>query len=419
MSLSEFIGQAFAAKQTAASQGAAIDGQMKGIVNGVQNEGLSPSAALAQAMNVMSGAAGKVVPGVSTGLGGLNLKSDKLKLPPNATAVAAKETSTSPETTRGSSTKSPGSLSFPKDLQGTKYFITFIFKRVSRIGPFDPKINIPVDTIHLPMPNSLVEKFSMGYNTRSLGMIGGFAQESGIVNTLADIFTKKANSDSVSQDGERVANLIKEPGTSGAILSSAIKKLNDSAGNVFDKATGTALNPYQSLFFEGPELRNHSFTFRLSPNSLDESETLKDIIQAFKLRMHPEKNGLLYVYPDEVDIILGANADKQVFTIYRSVLRSMSVNYAPQGTPAFFSNKNSGPIHSTEVELTLEFGEIEPLTREKLGTLKAPKVEPGVVPNTKNSKTNKQDTASLSAAANKPTPTVPITREAIRTFFKA
>jgi heme-binding NEAT domain protein len=40
-------------------------------------------------------------------------------------------------------------------------------------------------------------------------------------------------------------------------------------------------------------------------------------------------------------------------------LKSMSVNYAPQGTPSFFK----GGKYTTEAEISLEFGEVEPVTR--------------------------------------------------------
>lgn len=38
----------------------------------------------------------------------------------------------------------------------------------------------------------------------------------------------------------------------------------------------------------------------------------------------------------------------------------MSVNYAPQGTPSFFK----GGKYPTEAEISLEFGEVEPVTRD-------------------------------------------------------
>jgi hypothetical protein len=40
----------------------------------------------------------------------------------------------------------------------------------------------------------------------------------------------------------------------------------------------------------------------------------------------------------------------------------MNVNYSPSGTPVFFL----GGQHSAEVELSLDFGEIEPLSRNDI-----------------------------------------------------
>jgi len=43
-------------------------------------------------------------------------------------------------------------------------------------------------------------------------------------------------------------------------------------------------------------------------------------------------------------------------------LKSINVNYAPSGNPAFFI----GGKNPVEVEITLEFGEIEPVTRNDI-----------------------------------------------------
>ncbi len=74
--------------------------------------------------------------------------------------------------------------------------------------------------------------------------------------------------------------------------------VSDNAGAAIDRVTGSILNPYQALQFQGIDLRSHSFRFRCSPNSEKEAEALKAIIQQFKIRMLPEKKGLLFNFPD-------------------------------------------------------------------------------------------------------------------------
>lgn len=308
----------------------------------------------------------------TNGSGGSNGK-DSLGTPPQASAQVGNTRDTqptvTPEQTSGSSTKRPSSLTFPSTLNNVKYFITFQFKSETRMEAFSPKIAKEEVSIHLPMPSSLVERFNIGYSAQSLGTIFGGAMDLGVPQALLAI-GENANQgniqDAINSSTAKIKEASSAPGNVQALVRSVVKTLTDTGARVLDKATGTALNPYQSLFFDAPELRSHTFSFRLSPNNPQESRVLKQIINEFKIRMHPEKNGLVFTYPDRCKITMSAGkGNNRVYEIYDSYLKSLSVNYAPQGTPSFY--RDGAP---SEVELTLEFGEIEIITREVVAGLK-------------------------------------------------
>jgi hypothetical protein len=83
--------------------------------------------------------------------------------------------------------------------------------------------------------------------------------------------------------------------------------------------------------------------------------------------MHPELNGLLLQFPDQCSIKLSSPfIDEDYYFVQDCYLRGMTVNYAPSGTPAFTKNGE----HPAEISISLQFGEIKPLSRNtftKLG----------------------------------------------------
>ncbi len=275
-----------------------------------------------------------------------------------------------PTETSGSSTAGGTVLSFPSDIENVKYFITFTFYKDNYRGEYfnRPEKDI-TGRIRMPMPSALVETFNMGYSGQSLGTVFGYLASTGVPNDIVNIL-KNTNKDTIetivsnaSNVGARMKEDIANPNTLIAGIRYALSKFTDSGARVLDVATGTALNPYHSLFFDGPELRNHNFSFRLSPNSEKESITLKNIIKTFKLRMHPEIDGLLFKYPDTCIIELSSRVNSfPLYTLYRSVLKGMSVNYAPNNVPSFFKNG----IDPVEVALELNFAEIQPITRRDI-----------------------------------------------------
>jgi len=250
-----------------------------------------------------------------------------------------------------------GNLTYPSDLG--EYYILFEFKSYKRIAPITEFKELTEATIALPIPTNLQEQFQMQYADKALGAAGAI-EEKAREKLAGQTFSN------AQAAGEAIGGTISEfAGTTDTLLYGArsLAGISDSIGGAIDTATGAVLNPFQSLVFQGVNLRSHSFSYRFSPNSESESNKLKEIIYQFKKRMHPQKtsSSLFLQFPDIVDIKFGKEKDSP-YTFATCFLESMSVNYAPQGTPAFFAS-SSNPV---ETEITLNFKEIKPLTRDDI-----------------------------------------------------
>ena len=286
--------------------------------------------------------------------------------------------SKSPEESSGSSTADARFLSFPLDIENVNYFITFTFSEKNYHGANFASVETDDITyrIRLPMPGSLIDSFKMNYQGTSLGTALGYGLQTGIPEDIYKILSNA--SDSTDKQREKIQGIIDNAKNRASnvkddfsrpdsLAVSAIRYLfaglNQDLARSIDYITGTTLNPFQSLFFEGSELRSHNFSFKLSPNSVKESMQLRKIINAFKTRMLPSRKqqGLLLKYPDSCIIELSTRQNPfSLYTMYRSVLSGISVNYAPNNVPVFFKN-GYDPV---EVALDLNFSEVRPVTRE-------------------------------------------------------
>lgn len=255
----------------------------------------------------------------------------------------------SPEEKTRQAYKKIEGLTYPENIG--EYFIIFNFLKYERNVPLAEPKDISTVTINLPIPNNLQEQFGMQYSDKSLG-VAGLGLD--ILNKIGE---GKGQREQVAKAFEQGKSI--KMGEAAYYGARTVMGLSDTVGSAADKATGAVLNPYQAMMFQGVNLRSHSFSYRFSPNSQREHDTLKRIVHEFRSRMHPEKTKLLYLFPDVVDIKFGM-ADGDPYFFKKCFLESMTVNHNPQGTPSFFADSRS-PV---EMELTLNFKEIEAITRE-------------------------------------------------------
>lgn len=128
--------------------------------------------------------------------------------------------------------------------------------------------------------------------------------------------------------------------------------------------TGLAPNPMKEQVFKGVDFRTFTMEYQFAPRSYEESNNVKNIIQAFKYHMHPEfkdSNNFLYLYPSEFDIEYHHNGQENM-NIHRHtscVLTELNINYTPNGN---FSTFIEG--RPTQINVSLTFKELTVLTKE-------------------------------------------------------
>lgn len=128
--------------------------------------------------------------------------------------------------------------------------------------------------------------------------------------------------------------------------------------------TGLAPNPMKEQVFKGVDFRTFTMEYQFAPRSIEESNNVYNIIQAFKYHMHPEfkdTNNFLYLYPSEFDIEYHHNGQENL-NIHRHtscVLTELNVNYTPNGN---FSTFREG--RPTQINVSMTFKELTVLTKE-------------------------------------------------------
>ena len=143
----------------------------------------------------------------------------------------------------------------------------------------------------------------------------------------------------------------------------------------FQSATrGLARNNHMALIYRGPgEFRTHTFNFSFWPKTRKEADSVRKIIQDFKLGSTPRLSGFTDSATDitklrspyfaaprhwQIKFCLGklaaAGENPYLFKIGRSVITTMTINHDPDSVVGF--HKDGSPVHST---VSVTFQEIE------------------------------------------------------------
>ena len=244
-------------------------------------------------------------------------------------------------------------------------------------------------TIQLPIPNGLRDT-----NTTDWGQKTMTNTEGQLANTLVDRFmggtlgkdgadaTEKGFIDQMRSIGSDVTNtigpLVKDTtfrrktqlglvaGAAGAL------GLNIDVDQAITRRYGVINNPNLELLFNGPALREFTFTVRFTPRSTDESARVRMIIRALKQHMSVKKNprsstklggsNWLLGTPDVFKLrYIKAKTQKDIKGLNKfktCALKSLSVDYTGEAGRFAAYDVDSQPITTL---ITLNFSELVPL----------------------------------------------------------
>lgn len=220
-------------------------------------------------------------------------------------------------------------------------------------------------SVLLPLAENIQDSYNVNINSAELGAL----PQLGLDAATNDV-------DSISRDIERLggssegeaATFASQAGRASRYLSRAIlDALPGNAGSAIDVGTGTTVNPHIALQFEGMNLKDHSFTWTLSPKNEQEAKDIRDMIRFIKTRMLPSYGVAgaesaigrsLLRYPSLVEIYF-VGVDQSYFLFYKpGFVKNMSLNYTPNGVAL---NKGGRP---SIITMQLDIGEARIHTRE-------------------------------------------------------
>lgn len=133
--------------------------------------------------------------------------------------------------------------------------------------------------------------------------------------------------------------------------------------NAFARASGGILNPNLELLFQGPELRNFSFVFKMSARDIDEAMNIRQIIRFFKQGMSVKKSSsqLFLKSPDIFKVTYyryGGKEHKSINMYKTAALRAFNVDYTPLGSYMTYDDPAGTMVAYT---MTMQFQEIDPI----------------------------------------------------------
>ena len=129
------------------------------------------------------------------------------------------------------------------------------------------------------------------------------------------------------------------------------------------KSQGIAINPNQQLLFEGLSLKTYQLAFTFTPYSKQEADEVAKIIKTLKTYSRPRtvtgSGGMLFIPPATFDLQFLFNGKKNPYVnqVAESVIKSIDVNYAPNGWSA---HSDGAPVQTT---VTIQFQEIKLVDR--------------------------------------------------------
>ena len=229
------------------------------------------------------------------------------------------------------------------------------YQRVKRVG----------STMFLPMVPDISESNAVnwGEDTMNAMQAAGGAAAFNAIGTAGGGEPVKAVSDLIGQGGDIAKAFVNTPGMGDFVKAYFAGKAVNT--NLLGRA-GIALNPNLEVLFTGPALRTFQYSFRFTPRSESEAETVRTIIKVFKKTMAPKRRGKVFLdVPAVYKIKYVYNSERKDHPFLNKIkpcaLANFNVQYAPDGN---YMTYDDGSMTSYGVSLT--FKELEPIYNDDI-----------------------------------------------------
>ena len=216
--------------------------------------------------------------------------------------------------------------------------------------------------IALYMPTTVDVTYNAGYEEKEIGRLAGAgvaafdAFKGGGINAAVDAVAKK------------LPEMVDES------IFDAIDGIAPGAKAIMFAKSGKVVSNRMELIFSGVGKRSFSYTFKFLPRSQKESKDVKSIVEKFKYHMLPKVEGdpgssRTFVTPDTFDIeyrwVGSSNHNPYLNKISTCVLENMSVKYGGSVGYQAFEPDEKGNTPPVETEISLQFKELEIITKAR------------------------------------------------------
>jgi hypothetical protein len=240
-----------------------------------------------------------------------------------------------------------------------------------------------VGQVRMPIPNNLSFSNGVSWGDSKLNAVQAaafFSAFSGISGAVGDGNIVKGL-DSVGKDLASILGEIKEGalGTgepANLALSSFLAQfalgragINVDGGAALTRGTGAAINPNLELLFNGPKLRNFTFSFQFAPNDELDAKIMRRIQKFFKMGMSPVRNSQNLVFlgsPNVFRLRYRTQEDTRIKGLPMHkicALTQCEINYAPDGVYQSYEDSAAGssPVRTV---MNMSFTELTPIFQD-------------------------------------------------------
>ena len=209
-----------------------------------------------------------------------------------------------------------------------------------------------LSTIFLPIPGGISDNNTANWSKGEMGMISSVLGDT----AFSAMGTGETFKSSVDSTGAAAAN-----NTQGLKTAVASKITEQIAGvDPLKRNLGAVLNTNAELLFDGPNLRQFTFTYKFAARSDDEAKEIRSIIRTLKQGMSAKKaNEFLFIKSPHTFFLSyqHKNKDHPYLNKFKEcALTGLAVQYAPDGNYATYY---SGSMAAYQV--TMSFSELEPV----------------------------------------------------------
>jgi len=219
----------------------------------------------------------------------------------------------------------------------------------------------PERTIYLPTNATITDSNTVSWGSNSMNPI-----QIAMFN-LARKSIKGDPGDAIQDLSGQIRKNLTNGDTFANIKDAATTKFAEEASGVtgmLSRTQGAIFNPNMALMFNNPEMRNFTFSWKMSARDGGEAEMIRKIIRTFKQTMavRKDKANLFLIAPNVYRISYHTKSDseehKSIGKIKLCALTGCNVNYVPDGSYMTF---NDEARTMTAYQLDLSFSEMEPV----------------------------------------------------------